>query len=405
MERGHQVAQMGSIYKKASNVIVWLGSVDEDVGLLISALRSLHLKVSPQPFKQWQLRDDRWRDAWEELHGGDISGGSFHLQLSNGLYMLTRKPWFTRVWIIQEVANAKSAQIQCSAGSIEAMFLALAPWLLGQSIDEQPQAVFDIFPGLPRKWSWWAEERTLWALLSRFRECQATDPRDRVYALLGIASDMANDAIEPDYSKSEHQVLRDTCNYLFERAFYVGRAFLEQKMMRRAKPEDLEHFLERQGRVKWTEKIVQLASFDLGHSTLTLLLTKFETPLPVTLKLLREALKIGPDALDLLFDKCVFEDVDLMELVLAAAEIGEDALDVRFGKCKIPPRLTRVIFEAAILSGMEGAETLFRRRESEANIFQEVQETHQLRDVLCEQVLGILRRAVYMTGHGGIGSI
>ncbi|EEU43833.1 uncharacterized protein NECHADRAFT_30322 [Fusarium vanettenii 77-13-4] len=491
MERGHQVAQMGSIYKKASNVIVWLGSVDKDVGLLISALRSLQLKVSPQPFKQWQLRDDRWRDAWEELHGGDISGGSFHLQLSNGLDMLTRKPWFTRVWIIQEVANAKSAQIQCSAGSIEAMFLALAPWLLGQSIGEQPQAVFDIFPGLPRKWSWWAEERTLWALLSRFRKCQATDPRDRVYALLGITSDMANDAIDPDYSKSEHQVLRDTCNYLFgeeqfaelsglqrteqlqrELSTWAG-AFLEQKMMRRVKPEDLEHFLERQGRVEWTEKIVQLASFDLGHSTLTLLLTKFETPLPITVKLFREALKIGPDALDLLFTKCMIPprlangmielmflfpvqvaerlylgrwkheyeisesmtmkifrggtplvdvflrsetsklqiteavlrqasfmpDVYLRLLERRSEEVNvseEEAIQAIKGgpetlrRCLDKPgtnfQVTRVIFEAAMLSGTEVAEMLFRRRESEANICQEIQEIHQLRDDLCEML-------------------
>ncbi|RMJ17817.1 hypothetical protein CDV36_002500 [Fusarium kuroshium] len=357
MERGHQVSQMGSIYKKASNVIVWLGPVSKDAGLLMSTLKSLQLKVSPQPFQQWQFRDDRWRDAWEELHGGDISGEPFHLQLINGLKKLTAQSWFTRVWILQEVANARRAWIQCSAGAIDARFLALAPWLLGHSIDEQAQAVLDIFPGPSRRWSWWAEERTLGVLLWKFRRCQATDSRDRVYALLGIASDMENQAIQPDYSKSEQQVLRDTCNYLFDGEQlpelsnlqrieplqsdlrrWAG-ASLEQKMRRGVKSKGLEHFLNRHGHVNWNEEIRELASFDLGYSTLALLLTKCETPLPITPKLFREAIQIGSDALDLLFNKGVVEDDNLKSLVLFAAEVGEDALDVLFERCEIPSRL------------------------------------------------------------------
>lgn len=215
MERGHQVAQMGTIYSLARNAIVWLGSVSESATSLLSALGSLQKKVALRRFDQWQPRDDRWKQAWEELHGRDTSGGQFHHQLIDGLEELTRKSWFSRVWILQEVAKATSAQIHCSSGTISAKFLALAPWLLGYDISQQPQAVLDIFPGPSRQWSWWAERRTLWDLPRRFQNCQATDPRDRVYALLGIASDMAEGAIQPDYSRSEHQVLRDTCNYLF----------------------------------------------------------------------------------------------------------------------------------------------------------------------------------------------
>ncbi|RSL57249.1 hypothetical protein CEP51_014271 [Fusarium floridanum] len=380
MERGHQVSQMGSIYKKASNVIVWLGPVSKDAGLLMSTLKSLQLKVSPQPFQQWQFRDDRWRDAWEELHGGDISGEPFHLQLINGLKKLTAQSWFTRVWILQEVANARRARIQCSAGAIDARFLALAPWLLGHSIDEQAQAVLDIFPGPSRRWSWWAEERTLGVLLWKFRRCQATDSRDRVYALLGIASDMENQAIQPDYSKSEQQVLRDTCNYLFDGEQlpelsnlqrieplqsglrrWAG-ASLEQKMRRGVKSKALEHSLNRHGHVKWNEKIRELASFDLGYSTLGLLLTKCETPLPITPKLFKEAIQIGSDALDLLFNKGAVEDDNLKSLVLFAAEVGEDALDVLFERCKIPSRLANDMIECMTSETIEAAERLYLGR-------------------------------------------
>ncbi|RSL60804.1 hypothetical protein CEP53_005310 [Fusarium sp. AF-6] len=262
--------------------------------------------------------------------------------------------WFTRVWIIQEVANAKRARIQCSAGTIDARFLALAPWLLGHSINEQPQAVLDIFPGPSREFSWWNENRTLGTLLKKFRECQATDPRDRVYALLGIASDMTNDAIEPDYSKSELQVLRDTCNYLFgEKQFAAlsnlqrieqlqedipgwAGACLEEKMMWRDKPEDIERSLERQERVKCTEKILKLTSFSLGHSTLALLLTKINTPMSFAPKLFREAVWLGSDAFGFLIGEFTDKIGNLESLLLAAAEAGEDTMDMIYQKCDIP---------------------------------------------------------------------
>ncbi|KAL2684548.1 hypothetical protein Neosp_005626 [[Neocosmospora] mangrovei] len=531
VERGHQVAQMGTIYKAAKNVIIWLGFVEKDSALLLSALKDLQLKVSQQPFRKWQFRDDRWRDAWEELHGGNISGGAFHLQLANGLKMLTEKSWFKRVWILQEVANAKSAQIQCSAGTIDARFLALAPWLLGQTIDEQPQAVLDIFPGQSREFSWWNKKRNLGTLLWRFRDCEATDPRDRVYALLGIASDMANKAIQPDYSKSELQVLRNTCNYLFfgRQSDELSRLqriqllqsslgqwsgeFLERKMVRGVTPEAIERFLDRQGQIEWNQGLRYSASFDLGQSTLALVLTEFETPMPITDKLFGEALKIGPDALDLLFNKCMVKDDDLKSLVLFAAEIGEGALDALFERCEIPSGLandmidcmtpltiepaerlylgrwkhefeisesmttrlirrapaivnillrsktskiqiteailrqaiarpywygllldrrnnevnvseeeairainggpetlqrcldkpgtnfqvTEAIFEAAMLRGRDVTEMLFRRRESEVNIRQDIHEIHQLREDLCRHVLGILGRTKHTT--------
>ncbi|RSL96275.1 hypothetical protein BHE90_012537 [Fusarium euwallaceae] len=378
MERSHQVAHMGRIYKHANNVIIWLGLASQNANLLITTLARLHQKVLSQPFRKWQFRDDRWKDAWEELHGEDISGGPLHLQLVNGLDELTRMSWFTRVWIIQEVANAKRARIQCSAGAIDASFLALAPWLLEHSIDEQPQAVLDIFPGPSRECSWWNENRTLGTLLGKFQKCQATDPRDRVYALLGIASDMENQAIQPDYSKSEQQVLRDTCNYLFDgeqlpelsnlqriEPLQSGlgqwaEASLEKKMRWGVKSKDLERFLNRHGHVKWNEKIRELASFDLGHSTLALLLTKCETPLPITPKLFREAFQIGSDAMDLLFDKGAVEDESLKSLVLFAARFGDDiALDTLFERYEIPSRLGNDMIEYMTPQPIKAAERLY----------------------------------------------
>jgi uncharacterized protein (DUF1778 family) len=69
-------------------------------------------------------------------------------------------------------------------------------------------------PGL-RKETWWGQNRNLHTLLIKFRESEATDERDIVYALLGISSDAyQNDFLLPDYTKSSQQVIRDTIVFL-----------------------------------------------------------------------------------------------------------------------------------------------------------------------------------------------
>ncbi|KAJ4321141.1 hypothetical protein N0V84_005493 [Fusarium piperis] len=145
MECGHQVAQMGTIYKNAENAIVWLGSVDESDISLLSALGSLQQKVTSLGFGGWQPGDERWKQAWEQLDGKEILE-DLHLQLTSGLMELTQKPWFTRVRDLKEMAKEKRAEIHYSSRTIGAECLALIPWLLGHEISQQPPAVLDILP-------------------------------------------------------------------------------------------------------------------------------------------------------------------------------------------------------------------------------------------------------------------
>ncbi|KAI8687561.1 HET domain-containing protein [Fusarium keratoplasticum] len=212
-ERGHQVTYMGSIYERANNVIVWLGSASEDAGLLISALNMLQHQTSSQAFRTAKRTDADWRYVWDKLQEKPSPSQRVR-HLNSGLQELTGKSWFTRVWILQEVAKARRAQIHCTAGIVDTKLFALAPWLLRTHVPPQSQAILDIMPGPSRQSSWWSKERPLQELLWKFRECEATDPRDRVYALLGISS-IADESIKPDYSKSERQVLRDVCDHLF----------------------------------------------------------------------------------------------------------------------------------------------------------------------------------------------
>jgi hypothetical protein len=81
--------------------------------------------------------------------------------------------------------------------------------------DSHCQAVLDIMPASLRKSSWWTQKRDLQTLLVKFGESEATEPRDIIYALLGISSDACNtDLLRADYEKPIQEVIRDTISFL-----------------------------------------------------------------------------------------------------------------------------------------------------------------------------------------------
>ena len=80
-------------------------------------------------------------------------------------------------------------------------------------IDSQVRAVLDVFPGVTRASSWWTTSRSLLLLLAKFSDCQASDERDRIWAILNLCphSDPLHDqAIQLiDYAKPLEQAMDD----------------------------------------------------------------------------------------------------------------------------------------------------------------------------------------------------
>ncbi|OAL03181.1 HET-domain-containing protein, partial [Phaeosphaeriaceae sp. SRC1lsM3a] len=194
-ERGHQVGQMGQIYSLASRVLIWLGHGTEETDI---------------------LADPRWPDIWSSLQS-DLKRQQSDIEQrhSAALQLLLNRPWFKRVWILQEVANAKRAAICCGRRSISAHSFALAPSLSKVQLEAHCQAVLDIFPGQSRDNSWWNANRDLYTLLRKFSDSHASDPRDKVFALLGICSDSGEpDSLVADYTKPLYQVMSETAMFI-----------------------------------------------------------------------------------------------------------------------------------------------------------------------------------------------
>jgi hypothetical protein len=137
------------------------------------------------------------------------------LLLKIGLKRLLDHQWFTRVWVLQEIANARTASIVCGWKSVSAQTFAIIPALLDIEVNEQCRAVLEVMPGGSRKNSWWSKDRSLYALLKRFRISQATEQQDRIYALLSMSSDAYGcEMLIPDYAKDLKKIIQETTSFI-----------------------------------------------------------------------------------------------------------------------------------------------------------------------------------------------
>jgi hypothetical protein len=287
-ERGHQVERMGQIYSCADRVRIWLGRIFEPgIRRLMAALQSFDASVPQEAWGTWPYDDPRWSDVWEaqahpphEQNYDDLSWSDVweaqadspqeqsrdEINQQSGLKLLMRQQWFRRVWILQEVANAKTASVECSQGSTNARSFALAPRLLGVVPDIQCQAIMDMMPGPSRRSSRWLKNQNLCTLMWRFRESEATDPRDKLYALLGLVSDDDSmGKITADYTKNEDGIVKDIAAYLFGEGMFDVRDIadlqrkipnlscivLERLILGGARVKDIQEFMQRQNATFW----------------------------------------------------------------------------------------------------------------------------------------------------------
>ncbi|ETS77422.1 hypothetical protein PFICI_11296 [Pestalotiopsis fici W106-1] len=153
-ERGHQVKLMPQIYSRAQSVLIYVGESTKRNVCDIESLKAFDIRVT--------------------------------------LEQLFSRRYFSRVWILQEIALAKTALLVSGNDSI--------PWArvveaAGRVIelDERPP-VLDLNRQvclLPRQ-----ELR----LLDLGRQSQATNPRDKVFALLGLLPNRCIGQVEADYT-------------------------------------------------------------------------------------------------------------------------------------------------------------------------------------------------------------
>ncbi|KAH6677846.1 heterokaryon incompatibility protein-domain-containing protein [Plectosphaerella plurivora] len=184
-KRNHQVGQMRRVYQYAESVIIWLGGSTCDIDQLLDSVNDLDRRLLEDEAPTKLVRVDRARYVWEwKINSSAKDKEDFSRRSRYAMEALLLRPWFNRIWVIQEAASAKTAAIACGQNSVPTRTFALMPELLGITPHERATALLEAMPGPLRRLSWWNEKPNLETLLRKFHGCDATDPRDKIYALL-----------------------------------------------------------------------------------------------------------------------------------------------------------------------------------------------------------------------------
>ncbi|KAF1839660.1 hypothetical protein BDW02DRAFT_486530, partial [Decorospora gaudefroyi] len=124
-------------------------------------------------------------------------------------------PFFRRVWIIQEIVAAWNVKFVCGRWTIDWSDLHLAMEIVDRQVQLSDTdtthltSTWEPFLSLAAQREWEARSHrwSLSMLLEHFRYAQSTLSRDRLFALLGLASDGNEADFEPDYDSPLQEVL------------------------------------------------------------------------------------------------------------------------------------------------------------------------------------------------------
>jgi hypothetical protein len=209
-ERSAQVARMGEIYAQATQVWAWLGTEDAESPLVVRLLKA-HLKKADEPW--FHVRTEFEADAPEW----------------SAMISWLNQPWFWRVWTIQEARLAKSATLYFGPHSIDLRIVDTVMKLhIHRDENENMAGHLDEafrLPGLSVRLNEDIFSNNvagdLLSYLLQARRHQATDPRDKVFGLLGLPNISKTDILQdklirPDYTKSTETVYHHAAMYLIK---------------------------------------------------------------------------------------------------------------------------------------------------------------------------------------------
>ncbi|KAI4205128.1 MAG: hypothetical protein LQ346_001525 [Caloplaca aetnensis] len=231
LERSEQVRKMADIYAAALITTVWLGEEDEHTAPAMELLDALE-PVELQELKRIDplaLYDETEEQCRQEL------GFSIDPRAWTALSWLYKGRFFRRVWVLQECALSMAKMWICGSRLINpdklldvSDYLLSSPWsgVRGfNSVGETPSALA-MHPAsyttlllrsmMDQGQTYGSRLRTA---LVYGRMCESTDPRDKVYAMIGFfeGSDekrRSYSILSPDYTKSVGQIYLEATDFL-----------------------------------------------------------------------------------------------------------------------------------------------------------------------------------------------
>jgi hypothetical protein len=175
-EKANQVMQMAMIYQQASCVLIYLGEADDYSDSVMDAITALQ-----------------------------TSSGAIQEKVLNFL----ERPWFSRVWVLQEVALATCALAICGSKCV--------PWSNFPAWWAQNAASFQgRIPPSALAYNPVVKKSFLQQLYDT-RPSRASDPRDKVFALAEMSSTEDRLFVQPNYEKSVAEIYTEVAIEIVQR--------------------------------------------------------------------------------------------------------------------------------------------------------------------------------------------
>ncbi|GME28712.1 chitin recognition protein [Neofusicoccum parvum] len=223
-EKAHQISLMGEIYARASQVVIWLGRdasyLDDFAWIHGEFAQAMNSMVEKFGFEAVASRSPLDKAFFEDL-GLEMPLDTWYRCWRSYFRFYQCRRWFRRAWIVQEAALARDISVRCGSSSIHwismwamARFILFSGWAQALAPVNQTNKTAGIDQldtiwvlqnvfrcgGLQapdfqrnhqqvhrlRTTKQWCSWYFLWAL-DVVRGQNASDPRDKVYSVLGIA--------------------------------------------------------------------------------------------------------------------------------------------------------------------------------------------------------------------------
>ena len=229
-EKAHQVRMMGDIYRNSACTMIWLGESSQEqrssCGMeSISKLAQMMRIRYEMEDREWSSWDDFIRDAthpdgfWYRV----MKKLSFH-SFARGFDIdaiigLANRPWWTRMWTVQEAALPRELFFMCGAdlltwddwilasGLLSAKLVTLSTGLLLSQIKWINKKVSYI-SALRKKVADRQSSPGLYeaSVMLRIEDRNCALEQDRIFGLLGMANDIAANAIDINYRLNKREV-------------------------------------------------------------------------------------------------------------------------------------------------------------------------------------------------------
>lgn len=211
-ERGEQVQIIRRIFNSAAHVWIWLGLEESSTSDALQAIATINSHRETKRLSFTILKGITDEDPYTEILG--LKDMTIDQRSVHALHRLFARPWFQRIWVVQEV-NVGSPRIEVLIGQKQVAWdrVGAAALWLGALRWSAPKP--EASPGQRNAMVMWQGRMfagaTLPPLLDEARGYLATDAHDKVFALIGFPSfqRLVEDfGFSPDYTLTVEELYK-----------------------------------------------------------------------------------------------------------------------------------------------------------------------------------------------------